>query len=191
MKPQKFYDPHLPMAPLLFICMIPLSTIIIIMGIYCKIWEESLLLTLGVLFIGIACAYVCIHYVLEIFPTLSVYQDIGKIIWKLGIFRKIEMNVTECMFVSVQEEKKFSKMKSWLPEKTVDEFAYYICFSTLPIDPQYSRKITKLRVKEGFIRFTYSDKLALTLMDVLPKERTVQLKTFFDYMQTKKRTSKK
>lgn len=188
MTPQKFYDNRLPLAPIAFIGLITILALCIFVGISGKIWEESVLLTIEVLLIILLCIYACIKCILEVFPTLWIYQDIGKIVWKFGAFRKFEVNFAEYLFVSVQE---VSALRGCLPPKMVNEVAYYICFSTLPIDPKYSRKITKLRVKEGFIRFTYSDKLALTLMDVLPKERTVQLKTFFDYMQTKKRTSKK
>ena len=71
-----------------------------------------------------------------------------------------------------------------------DEISF-VYLSDKPYPEEYKGKISCLKTKKGFIKMSYTDGLAEALIEVLPKERTYKLQSFYGKIKAQELISKK
>ena len=183
MNPKTFLDGRFWLAFVVYgVIVIPLGGIFVGLNIYWKFWEYPLWESAGIVAFAMILVYICVKGMPEAMSFLTLYPD--KIVWRFAPFRKVSISVRECRLVSVAYENRFVESRAWVPEDVMKPFSIRICLSTEPIPEKYKNQITSLRCKKGFIQFVYSDQLASALIELLPNERTAQLKEIYDRMQT-------
>jgi len=111
------------------------------------------------------------------FGRLLVYED--KVVLKCLFRTTKKLTLEECKYVGVEN---YNDLKRALPVVRGDE-ASFIYLSTKPFPEKYRGKISTLKSHKGFIKFSYSDKLALALIDILPEDKSARLKGFYKQMQ--------
>ena len=178
MRPQRFFDSRFWLAVVLYgIFVIPFGGIFIGLSIYWKFWEFPLWESIGILVFAIMLMYSCVKGLPEALSFVTIHSD--KITWRFVPFRKVCMPIEDCNFVFITYENRFVENRAWIPENVMKPFSIRICLSTEPIPEKYKNQITAIRRQKGFIQFVYSEKLALALIEILPMERTEQLRSFY------------
>ena len=126
------------------------------------------------------------------YPILYVYKD--KIVWHCLFRKTIELRIEDCVFVKIYDsayyETRYSINNPGV-EKLREEFHREgwnkaICLSKHPIPTEYYHKVTKIKCSDGIIWFPYKKKLALALLEILPKERTEELRDFLRMIEENK-----
>ena len=118
------------------------------------------------------------------FGRLLIYDD--RVVFKcpLRITRKIAKE--DCNYIGVED---YQALNRGLPVVRGDETSFFY-FSDTPYPEKYKNKISILKSKKGFIKFSYSDKLAITVMEGFPKEKCNLVKAFYSQMQASDRSMK-
>lgn len=111
------------------------------------------------------------------FGKLRICKD--KIKWSCPGYISVSMSYNEMEFIGIGDMD-----EEYHPPLTIrgDE-GTFIYFSKSQIERKFRHKITRLRNKKGFIKYKYSDKLALVLMDVLDAEKQTSIRGFYYQMQ--------
>ncbi len=201
MKPRRFYDTMMPIFlvfEIFVLCGLALL-ISIVVAFICfappeykttKVWFYliGMLIPIGGGFYG----FFNHAFYNRAFGRLLVYED--KVIFKCFIRKSITMNIEEIKYTGVED---FHLLNRGVLKFRGDEDAF-IYLSTSPFPDEYRGKVTLLKNKTGFIKFTYSDKLAEALIDILPADKDNLIRAFYGKMKSqdvlskqKKRKNKK
>lgn len=113
--------------------------------------------------INILSAFVTFVYMKELhekcFATLQVYDT--KVVWKCILRKSHTIMISDCKFIGVESEDSFNGLD--YP---------FIYFTASHYPKEFSHKINKIKVSDGFIKFWYMDELSEYLISHLPKEKT-------------------
>ena len=96
------------------------------------------------------------------------------------------MKIEEISYAGVED---FHLLNGGILKFRGDEDAF-VYLSTSPFPKEYSGKVTLLKNKKGFIKFTYSDKLAEALMGVLPADKDNLIRAFYGKMKSQEMLNK-
>ena len=119
------------------------------------------------------------------FGRLLVYED--RIVYKCPFRITRKMAVENCKYVGVED---YKALNSGIPMVRGDEVSF-IYVSNIPYPKNYKNKISLLKNKSGFIKFSYSDELARSLLQILPPQRVYFLNAFYNQIQARERALKK
>ena len=201
MKPRKFYDTMMPIF-LVFeifgLCGLALL-ISIVVAFICFAPPEYITLKAQFYLIGILLPIGGGFYGLfnhafydRAFGRLLVYEN--KVVYKCLLRKTLTMKKEEIKYAGVED---FHLLNKGVLRFRGDEDAF-VYLSTTPFPDEYRGKVTLLKNKTGFIKFTYSDNLAETLIDILPAETDNLIRAFYGRMKSqdvfskqKKRSNKK
>ena len=113
------------------------------------------------------------------------------------------MSVEDCEYVGLEDSSQYVYFRYsiqeaiWTIRSRGDEMVY-IYLSKAPFPKKYRHKAIAAPCNQEFIKFAYSDKLCLDLLEVLPAGKTSALRAFYNRMQAvdranelKKRNKKK
>ena len=115
------------------------------------------------------------------FGRLLFYGD--RIVFKCPLRVTREIAKEDCNYIGVEN---YQALNRGLPTVRGDETSF-VYFSNTPYPEKYKNKISLLRNNKGFIKFSYSDKLAITVMEEFPKEKCNLVKAFYGQMQANDR----
>ena len=194
MKPRRFYDTMMPIF-LVFeifgLCGLALL-IAIVVAFICFAPPEYITLRVRLYLIGILLPILGGFYGLlnhtfynRAFGRLLVYED--KVIFKCFLRKSITMNIEEIKYTGVED---FHLLNRGVLKFRGDEDAF-VYLSTTPFPDEYRGKVTLLKNKTGFIKFTYSDKLAETLIDLLPNDKDNLIRAFYGKMKSQDMLNKR
>ena len=146
-----------------------------------------------VLFMYLACVTWFIIILPRIVSTLIVKNNC--IIWHCPFRKKIKMSVKDCEYVGLEDSSQYVYFRYRTQEAAYaalarEDFMVYIYFSKTPFPKKYIHRASAAPCKEGFIKFAYSDKLCLELLEVLPAGKTSALRAFYNRMQAADRVNK-
>ena len=203
MKPQKFYDSLMPIMLLIEVLFgFGILSLAIFMGIlpfFMISVEEafSKLLIYLILMFGVA-VYWFLGFIMSpfifdrAFGRLLVYED--RVVYKCFLRKSITIKIEEVAYAGVDD---FHRLREGILKIRGDEYSF-IYLSKNPYPDEYIGKIILLKNKKGFIKFSYSDKLAQALIDILPAEKDNLIRAFYGKMKSqdmlnkhKKRKNKK
>ena len=110
----------------------------------------------------------------------------NKIVWKNLTKKNVKLRIDECKYVGINDCTQLPKV-SYAPSSSFflhrgDELSL-IYISDHPMPREYYHKLSADKCKDGFVCFVYSDKLCKALIEVLPEEKTLVLKAFYEKMQ--------
>ncbi len=191
MKPKKFYD---TMMPLWVFVEVALGSLCFAFATYMIFMFLSILFThpqytfraiIGVvmglgMFAGLY--YFFVHSPLiydRAFGRLLVYED--RVVYKCFFRKPIKMSIKEIQYAGVED---FHLLNRGLPEIRGDEVSF-VYLSLEPYPEKYRGKISLLKPRRGFIKISYTDKLAETLIEILPKEKDNLIRAFYGKMKTR------
>ena len=187
MKPRRFYDTMMPLLLLfeiLFFCGLVLFLLMLVAIPYFAPPEEMTLKYWFYIIAGLAICGVGFYgffdqaFYNRAFGRLLVYED--KVIFKCFLRKSIKMNIEEIKYAGVED---FHLLNGGILKFRGDEDAF-VYLSTTPFPDDYRGKVTLLKNKKGFIKFTYSDKLAEALIDILPADKDNLIRAFYGKMKS-------
>ena len=119
------------------------------------------------------------------FGRLLMYDD--RIVYRcpLRITRKIAKD--ECNYIGIED---YQALNRGFPIVRGDEISF-IYFSNTPYPEKYKNKISLLKNEKSFIKFSYSDGLAIAVIEEFPKEKCYLVKAFYNRMQANDRIIKR
>ena len=191
MKPKRFYD---TMMPLWLFMEVVLGSLCFAFATYMTFMFLSILFThpeytfsdiIGVVMgLGMLAGlyYFFVHSSLiydRAFGRLLVYED--RIVYKCFLRKPIKMSVEEIQYAGVED---FHLLNRGLPEIRGDEVSF-VYLSVKPYPEKNRGKISLLKPQKGFIKISYTDKLAETLIEILPAEKDNLIRAFYGKMKTK------
>lgn len=98
--------------------------------------------------------------------------------WRCLLKKSVQITYDDCQYIGVET---FNK-ESFGVSLRGDRFAMiYISLDLYP--EEMSGHINRLHCNERFIKFPYTDKLAETLLEVVPQEKTHLLRAFYNQMK--------
>lgn len=98
--------------------------------------------------------------------------------WHCFLKKRVQITYDDCQYVGVET---FDK-ESFGMSLRGDRFAMiYISLDLYP--EEMCGRINRLHCNERFIKFPYTDKLAETLLEVAPREKTHLLRAFYNQMK--------
>ena len=98
--------------------------------------------------------------------------------WRCLLKKSVQITYDDCQYIGVET---FNK-ESFGVSLRGDRFAMiYISLDLYP--EEMSGHINRLHCNERFIKFPYTDKLAETLLEVAPQEKTHLLRAFYNQMK--------
>ena len=186
MKPRRFYDTMMPIFLIFEIfglccCILIILTAIAIPclapeGMTPKLWLYiiALLAMCGGGFYGVFDQ----AFYNRAFGRLLVYED--KVVYKCFLRKTVTMKIEEIKYAGVED---FHLLNGGLLKFRGDEDAF-VYLSASPYPEKYHGKVTLLNNKKGFIKFTYSDKLAETLIGFLPNDTHSLIRAFYGKMKS-------
>lgn len=118
------------------------------------------------------------------FGRLLIYND--RVVFKCPLRITREIAKEDCNYIGVEN---YQALNRGLPVVRGDETSF-IYFSDTPYPEKYKNKISILKSKKGFIKFFYSDKLAIAVMEGFPEEKCYPVKAFYGQMQATDRRMK-
>lgn len=187
MKPQRFYDTMMPIFILIEVVFglfgVVFMTSIGIAIIYLAPPEEMVRTLLYATFVFVVDVYwifgFCFNRFIynRAFSRLLVYED--KVVYKCFLRKTLTMKVEEIKYAGVED---FHLLNGGVLKFRGDEDAF-VYLSDNPYPDEYRGKVTLLKNKKGFIKFTYSDKLAEALIDILPAEKDNLIRAFYAKMK--------
>ena len=194
MKPRKFYDTMMPLFLVFEIFLLCCIVFPISLGVYFVCFAPSEYMTLKVWFYLITLLIIIIgmgfygFFAQELynraFGRLLVYED--KVVFKSLLRKSITMKIEEINYAGVED---FHLLNGSILKFRGDEDAF-VYLSTSPFPKEYRGKVTLLKNKKGFIKFTYSDKLAELLINLLPAEKDNLIRAFYGKMKSQDMLSK-
>jgi hypothetical protein len=129
---------------------------------------------------GLYYFFVCSPLVYDrAFGRLLVYED--RVVYKCFLRKPIKMSIEEIQYTGVED---YHLLNGGLPEIRGDEVSF-IYLSTNPYPEKYRGKISLLKPKTGFIKISYTDKLAEALIEILPAEKDNLIRAFYGKMKTR------
>lgn len=194
MKPRRFYDTMMPIFLVLEIFGLLGQTALISLGVYVLCFAPAEYMTPKVWFYLIALLIIIVMFFYGIFDQafynrafgrLLVYED--KVVFKSFLRKSITMKIDEIKYAGVED---FHLLNGGVLKFRGDEDAF-VYLSDNPYPDEYRGKVTLLKNKKGFIKFTYSDKLAETLIDVLPAEKDNLIRAFYAKMKSQDMLNKR
>ena len=111
------------------------------------------------------------------FGRLLIYDD--RVVFKCPLRITREIAKEDCNYIGVND---YQALNRGFPTVRGDETSF-VYFSNTPYPEKYKNKISLLKNNKGFIKFSYSDKLAITVMEGFPKEKCNLVKAFYSQMQ--------
>ena len=139
----------------------------------------------------------CITWFITIFPRLvsTLIVKNNCIIWHCPFRKTIKMSVEDCEYVGLEDSSqevyfRYRTQAAAYAALAREDFMVYIYFSKTPFPKKYIHRASAAPCKEGFIKFAYSDKLCLELLEVLPAGKTSALRAFYNRMQAADRVNK-
>lgn len=140
--------------------------------------------------IGLASLIWSCHSLLRRMAARLTIVDDKLFILRAPFQRTIKMDVEDCAYVGVQDSSALGNNNS--PAKIVEQYGRgdmysYIYLSTHPYPDKYIHKAEIAPCKKGFIKIKYSDEICLALMQILPPNKTAQLRSFYNLMQSNDR----
>ncbi len=189
MKPQKIHDSLMPIMLLIEIFfgfgMLALAIFMGILPFFMMPAEEvfSELLIYLIVMLGIAVGFffwfVMSPFIFDrAFGRLIVYED--KVVYKCFLRKSITMKIEDIAYAGVDD---FHRLREGILKFRGDEYSF-IYLSKDPYPDEYRGKIILMKNKKGFIRFSYTDKLAEALIDILPAEKDNLIRAFYGKMKT-------
>lgn len=118
------------------------------------------------------------------FGHLLVYDD--KVVFKCLFRITRTLAVEDVNYVGVED---YAALNRGLPIVRGDEVSF-IYFSVTPYPQNYKNKISLLKNKSGFIKFSYTDELAILLLKVFSNKQVTLLKSFYEKMRAQDRILK-
>lgn len=118
------------------------------------------------------------------FGRLLIYDD--RIVFKCPLRITREITKEDCNYIGVED---YQALNRGLPVVRGDETSF-VYFSSTPYPEKYKNKISLLKSKKGFIKFSYSDKLAIAVMEGFPEDKCYLVKAFYSQMQASDRMMK-
>lgn len=183
-----FYDCRMPIGILALVLMgggslvLAISAVVMIVGYIEEAFseQEAILGAVFYLFFSLLCAWCTRCLSFRMLPQLTLKGE--TIIWKCPFHKNQKVNVTECLYVTVEDMNDHYK----LPLVRGDE-ASFIWLSNQPFPSQFKHKADNVKCKSGSIIFPYSNKVAEALVEILPKDRTNQLHAFYYQIKWRER----
>ena len=187
MKPRRFYDTMMPILlafEIFVICGLAIL-ISIVVAIICFATTEEMTPKDWFYMIGtvvIACGggfYGLFNHTFynRAFGRLLVYED--KVVYKCFLRKTLTMKIEEIKYAGVED---FHLLNRGVLKFRGDEDSF-VYLSASPFPDEYRGKVTLLKNKKGFIKFTYSDKLAEALIDILPTDKDNLIRAFHGKMK--------
>ncbi len=121
----------------------------------------------------------------RLYSKLTVYHD--RIKWSCIGYKSVSMNFSEIDFIGIAD----ADEEDHPPLIIRGDESTYVYFAKAPVDYKYQHKIFRLRNKENFILFKYSDKLYLLLTEYFPENDLRMVQAFYTKMQIADRETKK
>ena len=118
------------------------------------------------------------------FGRLLIYDD--RVVFKCPLRITREIAKEDCNYIGVED---YQALNPGMPTVRGDETSF-VYFSNTPYPEKYKNKISLLKNNKGFIKFSYSDKLAITIMGEFAKEKCNFVKAFYGQMQVNDRMMK-
>ena len=109
-------------------------------------------------------AYLLYYYSPKLFATLTFKDD--RVYWRCVFHRRRVLSLSNCR-IGVQ-----------LEESAFGPGYPHIFFTTAPYPSKYYNKINKIKCSDSFIKFWYREKIAEFLVENLPREQVLELKSF-------------
>lgn len=197
MKRKRYVEPLWPLSLLLgsLVCII---WTIFAFGIYVFLKDNIQDIESYILLISIAC--LCIFstvWFITILPRLlsTLIVKNNCIIWHCPFRKTITMSVEDFEYVGLEDSSqevyfRYSTQEAAYAALAREDFMVYIYFSKTPFPKKYIHRASAAPCKEGFIKFAYSEKLCLNLLEVLPAGKTSALRAFYNHMQAADRVNK-
>ena len=187
MKPRRFHDTMMPLFIVIEIVFGLFGIVFLTFIGIVILYFASLEFTLDMLFYAVMIWGMDIYWILgfclnpliynRAFGRLLVYED--KVVYKCFLRKNITMKIEEIKHAGVED---FHLLNRGVLKFRGDEDAF-VYLSTSPFPDEYRGKVTLLKNKKGFIKFTYSDKLAEALIDILPAEKDNLIRAFYGKMK--------
>ena len=118
------------------------------------------------------------------FGRLLIYDD--RVVFKCPLRITREIAKEDCNYIGVED---YQSLNRGLPTVRGDETSF-VYFSNTPYPEKYKNKISLLKNNKGFIKVSYSDRLAITVMEEFPEEKCNLVKAFYGQMQANDRMMK-
>lgn len=118
------------------------------------------------------------------FGRLLIYDD--RVVFKCPLRFTREIAKDDCNYIGVED---YQALNRGLPTVRGDETSF-VYFSNTPYPEKYKNKISLLKNNKGFIKVSYSDRLAITVMEEFPEEKCNLVKAFYGQMQANDRMMK-
>ena len=115
------------------------------------------------------------------FGRLLIYDD--RVVFKCPLRFTREIAKDDCNYIGVED---YQALNRGLPTVRGDETSF-VYFSNTPYPEKYKNKISLLKNNKGFIKVSYSDRLAITVMEEFPEEKCNLVKAFYGQMQANDR----
>lgn len=149
--------------------------------------EKLFFIVFGCIMIGL---FLFVHYApgslhSRLYSKLTVYQD--RIKWSCIGYKSVSMNFSEIDFIGIAD----ADEEDHPPLIIRGDESTYIYFAKAPVDYKYQHKIFRLRNKENFIVFKYSDKLYNLLSEYFSENDLRMVSAFYTKMQIADREAKK
>jgi len=119
------------------------------------------------------------------FGRLFIYED--RVVYKCFCRKARKMKIEDIIHVGVED---YRLLNRGFPVIRGDEISF-VYLSDKPYPEEYKGKISCLKTKKGFIKMSYTVGLAEALIEVLPKERSYKLQSFYGKMKAQELISKK
>ena len=115
---------------------------------------------------------------------LLIYDD--RVVFKCPLRITREIAKQDCNYIGVED---YQALNRGMPTVRGDETSF-VYFSNTPYPEKYKNKISLLKNNKSFIKFSYSDRLAITIMEEFTKEKCNFVKAFYGQMQANDRMMK-
>lgn len=192
MKRKRYIEPLWPLSIMFGILLCFCWAIFVVAIIVLPSVKEYIIL------ISIACVcLLCTIWFITILPRLvsTLIVKNNCIIWHCPFRKTIKMSVEDCEYVGLEDSSQYVYFRYRTQAAVYDALSrgdemVYIYFSKTPFPKKYTHKAAAAPCKEGFIKFAYSDKLCLELLEVLPAGKTSALRAFYNRMQAADRVNK-
>ena len=159
--------------------------------------KDSIQAYLILIYIACFCLISTILFIIilpRILSTIAVKKNY--IIWHCPFHKTVKILAEDCEYVGIVDSSESIRFRY-----DVQYAAYgmasrgdamvYIYLSKIPFPQKYIHRAVEVHCKEGFIKFAYSDKLCLELLEVLPASKTSALRAFYNRMQAVDRVNKR
>ena len=197
MKRKRYVEPLWPLSLFLgsLVCII-WTFFAVEIYVFLKYNIQDIEFCIALIFIACLCIFSTVWFI-TILPRLvsTLIVKNNCIIWHSPFRKTITMSFEDFEYVGLEDSSKeicfrYSTQEAAFAALARDDFMVYIYFSKTPFPKKYIHRASAAPCKEGFIKFAYSEKLCLNLLEVLPAGKTSALRAFYLHMQAADRANK-